>query len=155
MILAGMLILSALFLIKNTSATKIDIDDRNSASFASVKIVAEWIIDEGAEKPEKIEMQLWRDGELYEDFALTNDNGYEKVWLALDKGHDYEFKQVSGIDGYFLGEIEGSTRYGYRLVMKQALKNEIKIPEWGAYAGVISISTIAGVALLRGLFTRR
>lgn len=144
---------------KNSSAVKLSFD-AGTADFACVKISADWYGDQAADRPSEFAMQLWQDDVLYEEFMLNVENNYTKNWAALEKGHDYEFRQPDSIDGYFLGEIRGDAENGFTLLMKKAPAGEasVKLHEIGElvpFFTLMGVLTLVGGVTLRGLFVRR
>jgi hypothetical protein len=144
---------------KSSSAVKLSFD-AETADFACVQISADWFGDQDEDRPSEFVMQLWQDDVLYEEFALSAKNNYSKIWTALEKGHEYEFRQPSGVKGYFLGEIRGDVESGFTLLMKKAPNSETaingrEINEIAPFFAVMGILTLAGGIALRGLFVRR
>lgn len=72
------------------------------------------------EHPNSIQVQLWRDNELYETVTLNQSNGWTKTWDKLDAKHRWTITEVP-VDGYTT-DID-------RLLFNYLITNTVKPPD--------------------------
>lgn len=75
----------------------------NNGDTESLKVNKVWKddSDKNGKRPNSVKVQLYRDGEKYEEpIELNEDNGWSYLWNKLEKGHTWTVEEIDLPDGY-------------------------------------------------------
>lgn len=75
-----------------------------------VEVAKFWLDDDAATRPERVTVQLLRDGEVYDECDLSARNGWSHVWGDLDAESTWRVVEADVPDGYTVAaHREGDT----------------------------------------------
>ena len=123
-------------------------------SFTEIEVEKEWK-DSGHEKarPEGIEVQLLRDGEVYETVILNGGNDWSWAWSGLEAGHDWTVKEKTVPKGYAADIKQNGGKY---TITNTYTPQEPKLPQTGQLWWPIPVLFCAGMlSFVIGFFMRR
>ena len=71
-----------------------------SESRISLRVEKRWLGDDPAERPSSVELWLLRDGALWEQVILTEDDHWCRTWNSLEPGHRWQVTEPEVSEGY-------------------------------------------------------
>ena len=71
-----------------------------SESRISLRVEKRWLGDDPAERPSSVELWLLRDGALWEQVILTEDDHWCRTWNGLEPGHRWQVTEPEVPEGY-------------------------------------------------------
>lgn len=71
-----------------------------------------WEGDTQEQRPDSIELTLYRDGEAWETVTLTANDGWSRSWAGLDTAHAWTVRESSAHEGY-VSSVEALESGGY------------------------------------------
>lgn len=116
-------------------------------TFTTVEVEKIWD-DKGHEnkRPTAIEVQLIRDGEIYETVSLSASNGWKYLWEGLEAGRDWTIKEKSTPYGYTASIKQSGGKYTITNTYEPPSPPEgPKLPQTGLLWWPIPLSLCAGL----------
>ncbi len=85
---------------KGSSNTTTPDNPPPNPSFIKRKVLKVWKNDSKQERPDYIEVQLLRDGDVYDTVQLTEDNNWRYTWDSLSEGYTWTIVEKTVPQGY-------------------------------------------------------
>lgn len=79
---------------------KYESDDKTDGGVTSVRVIKAWQNDSENNRPSEIEVQLLKDGEIYDTVKLNAEKSWEHTWTNLDKMSHWRVAEKDVDDNY-------------------------------------------------------
>lgn len=132
-----------------TTITETDITNEYAPDLVDIHVDKVWLNDNEDDRPGSIEVELLRDGEIFETVELDKETGWSYDWTDLDSNYEYTVKESFQIPGYYPGVTKGDVEHGFTIENKKIPANPQTFDSIGAAGAVLAGSTIAGAMVVR------
>lgn len=83
-----------------TAEVKLEREDISEPPLVSRKVIKLWKDGDGENRPESVQVQLLRNGEVYDEVTLSEENNWTYTWTDLSDGYVWRLTEKSVPEGY-------------------------------------------------------
>lgn len=116
------------------------------------KVLKLWKGDKGrSDRPQSIEVEIFRNGTRYQTVTLSKDNNWTYIWSAKDDGSDWKVIERSIPTGYTMTIEERETSFVLTNTLIQENPDTPKLPQTGDTTNIMlyfAIVNVSGIMLI-------